>query len=471
MVNSNIIPGFSGVFQVIGSRFKTCISRSLFFFLIFCPLFVFGNQFASENGTIASGTLDLKTAVKLALELTPEIREAEHLLNSAKSKITQARSERFPKISTSLQYLEREFTMGSLGLGEFGFPRGGGSSLSSIQYNDGVNISYSFQTGGRARIAVRAAETNLESAQTEKKLAQESIIVRVVSAYLDHLRALELLKSAEENEDAIRKHHENTVSRVLAGIAVKTDRIKTEVRLEEASETTLKARNSVKTTHTWLNLSMGIPIQENSFQLSQVSIPFMESNFDVLKESMVKNNVELKSLKQQLLLAKQNVQYEKAGRSPSLDFSYQNGRNGKDYPPRDRVWSLTGAMNLMVFDGGLIHGRVGEASHKVRAIEASYDGMKRALEAALETAFLDLQNARKRVEITRKSLELASEEVRLSKFQYEAGVITISDLLDNQADFTRVQVGAISALFDTYLSQIRLLRIAGMIDSDFVRKL
>jgi len=84
-------------------------------------------------------------------------------------------------------------------------------------------------------------------------------------------------------------------------------------------------------------------------------------------------------------------------------------------------------------------------------------------------AYLNLQDAQKRLEVARKGLEQATEALRLARVRFEAGVSPQLEISDAELAFTQAQTNLVNAQFDYLDAYAALLRAIGAIDEQYTR--
>ena len=76
-------------------------------------------------------------------------------------------------------------------------------------------------------------------------------------------------------------------------------------------------------------------------------------------------------------------------------------------------------------------------------------------------AALNLKAARTRIEIARKAVEQAEENVRMVQSMYEVGTAANIDFMDAQLAHTSARFRAVNALYDFYIAEAELERALG----------
>jgi outer membrane protein len=180
------------------------------------------------------------------------------------------------------------------------------------------------------------------------------------------------------------------------------------------------------------------------------------------------SNPTLRGIEQQVKILEQGIRIEKAAHLPTVNLNTTYGKSHRDFPPQDKNWSIVGVLDFKVFDGGLQTAKVREAHKRLEEGRALLRKTRQSLQNQVKNALRDYQTAQERVQVSGKGFELATEELRLSRLRTDEGLITLTDHLDNQAEYTRAQMTHIIAQFDVLLSQVRLYKLSGQLDDNFV---
>ena len=144
---------------------------------------------------------------------------------------------------------------------------------------------------------------------------------------------------------------------------------------------------------------------------------------------MMENAVEIGNLQTDLL---------KAERKPtlgvSLSESYTYGDNIDATQGEDDLTNFVGlaSLNIPIFDWGGRKQRVKEQRFKVEAQKAELEQTRELVTIEIQNAYLELNQAIKRVEIAKKSLEQVDENLKLHQDRFDAGTVNGSKVLEAQ---------------------------------------
>ncbi len=456
------------------------LGRTLVMVLVgFTPIGLAADDTPTGGGLLASATavtgesvtsgLSLGQAVREALQANPDLAVVRARLEAARAGVDGARAAFFPKLQATVQYSEREYSPSSLGT-VVGPAAGGGGTRTSLVQTDGITFQMPIYTGQRTTLALRRARAGERKAESDRRGVESDVIALTIEAFLGVRRAAELLVSARERADALAAHRELVLRRLEVELAQKTDLLKAEVQLETAREAVLLAENALVNSGHVLNQMMGRPV-ETPVTVATASLDLAVPDLDTLRQGLETDNPTLVSLRRQVEGLDQAVRLERAGHRPTLTLSGSRTRTGKDWPPTDPNWAVAASFDWKLFDAGQQHARVAEAQARLAEGRALLDKTRQALLVQVQSAWRQYRTAATRMDVTRQALELAREEVRLSRLQAEEGLITLTDHLDTQAEYTRAQVSHIIAIFDRTLAALRLLQLAGRLDPAFVERL
>lgn len=422
----------------------------------------------SASPASPSELLTIARALTVALQQNPDLEAARARLETAEAQVDQVRAGLLPRLSNQLQYTERESAVSAMGFGGLG---GGASSIKSMIYQDMLTMQVPLYTGGRQQLQVKRARTQYRKSEIELKGARSDLIALVIEAYLNVLRACQLEKSAAERTDSLSAQRTNVEKKLQAELSTKSDLLKAEVQLESSREALLAAQNAVQTARNSLGFAMGIDDELPADLLPLTNLPFDYASEAVLLDRLEKNNPTLEAARQQVRLLQEGVRIEKAGHLPSLNLTGSYGKSARDFPPKDKNWSVAGVLDFKIFDAGQQSAKVREAHKRLAESRALLTKARQGLQVQLKNALRDYHTALERTHVSRKGLELATEELRLSNLRLEEGLVTVTDHLDNQTEYTRAQVTNIIAQFDVLLSEVRLCRLTGTLDEQFVERM
>lgn len=113
-------------------------------------------------------------------------------------------------------------------------------------------------------------------------------------------------------------------------------------------------------------------------------------------------------------------------------------------------------MNFNLFDGGAKRARLAESRARERQAEALRDQLASEIRLQVREAFLNFDAARERVGVSRQSASQAQESLRILQNRYEAGLVTITDLLSAETAQARAERDFLDAVYDERIAMATL---------------
>ena len=86
------------------------------------------------------------------------------------------------------------------------------------------------------------------------------------------------------------------------------------------------------------------------------------------------------------------------------------------------TYSVSGRLNIPIFQGGRAHADVLQADATLREARAQLDNLRGQIEYEVRTALLDIAAADEQVEVARSSVDLAEQTLTQARDRFSAGV-------------------------------------------------
>jgi outer membrane protein TolC len=159
-----------------------------------------------------------------------------------------------------------------------------------------------------------------------------------------------------------------------------------------------------------------------------------------------------------------SVRAAKSERYPSLSL---NGSTNyfnfelNSFDDQHIEWQYGISMNFTVFDGLLTKGSIRRAEAQLLKARRGAEAQERDVILAVRQAWLDLEIARRSIDVGERAVRSSEEDQRLAGERYRLGEGTILDVIDAQVNLTRSRTDLVSARFDARVAQSRLRSAVG----------
>lgn len=380
----------------------------------------------------------LERAISYALTNSPDARIAQKRIAAARAGIEQANSALWPQLQLQSSYTRTDnpmFVFGSI-LAQRSYNYSSPPNFNNLPDVDNLNargvLTQPLYTGGRISAGRAAAKANTGAAMAGAEAVRNTLAFEVARTFHTILKTREFIRAAEAGVRSFENNLTIASNRVVAGTALKTDVLDMQVRLAQAREDQVRARNANALSERVLQTVLGLEAGEFSVVdfAPAVTAPVedLKSEISNLKFAA---RPELIAIQQAQQAAEAQVRQAKSGHRPrvsafgSLDYDqgWVTDGDGKSY--------MAGVMvQWDVWDGKLTRGRVSEAQANLEAAYEEERKLRLAIGLEVEQARLELKAANERLTVTAATVAQAQESVALTRARFEQGLMLSTQLID-----------------------------------------
>ncbi|NME72426.1 TolC family protein [Flammeovirga aprica] len=423
-------------------------------------------------------TLSLEEAIHYTLDQNFEIKIERMNLQDAEQQNTWGNAGRYPQVqlqsSNNLQY---QYSSPASP-----FALEGKSSNNSI--NLGLSGQWVLYNGFNVSIRKEQFEKLEERARWQLLYEMEEQIDQVVQSYYmvqyenEKLKVLErILKLSRDKLETTELHN-----KVGAGSQFELARDQTTFYTDSTNyiDQKLVCENAQRD----LNFLMGIEAIDQQYQLTDpLSITPIHFNYEELYDKMNTYNSSLQAQKINVYLQENNYQQNKNLKSITLmaDMSYSGNTNWytadmpqleggfKEETNRGFGYGQTIGLTLSVpiYNGGKNNRQIQSAIIKKEQAQIEMDRVELYLKKEFTKSYKEYQNAIRKVELSKESLNAAEKNLVLSQKQLEQGTITTFEFRQVQNSFLNSSLNLFNAQFVLIQSHVALLRVSGQLISNF----
>jgi outer membrane protein TolC len=182
----------------------------------------------------------------------------------------------------------------------------------------------------------------------------------------------------------------------------------------------------------------------------------------------MENRPEVKSYTRKVEQSQKLVKLAKSEYLPSVNvvghferYGDNANVNGSPYRNQDNTYVM-GMATWNFWEWGRTKNRVDASRSRENQTAYALDNIKDQVTLEVKNAWLALHEAEKQVAVTKKSIEQADENFRVSTERYREHVGTSTDVIDAQTLLTKAKTDYFNALSDYNISIARLERAMGV---------
>lgn len=414
--------------------------------ILFITLFASALTVSAQNEMPARLSLD--DCIKTGLQNNPGFQSSQLFVEENKTKVDEAHSGYYPTVSMNSNATTYSNNNGS---------------QRYENYNTGISASYNLFNGFRTKAGYNAAKDNYEANIFQHESIKQDLVLNIIYAYYKTLQAERILKSAEKAVNNSQLHLEFAIARNKAGMATRSDILKSEVELSNAELEKIKAANTLLAAKGNLNQLMGLPSNHPTEIVDDLSEleENTEQSYDLLLAEAMSSRTEVKRF-QSLLNAQQNyIQVAKGDYYPGLSANANYNFAGTEISGMQQNWWLGMTLTIPVFKGFSTKARVTGEELALKGLEKDLDALKQQIGQEVWNAFLAVNESIDKIETSAKGLESARENLSIAEGEYKEGIGSIIQLTDAQTTFVTAEQNYIRSIADYKIALAELERTIG----------
>ncbi|MBZ4660374.1 MAG: outer rane efflux protein TolC-like [Desulfacinum sp.] len=420
-------------------------------------------------GSADSKTWDLPTCVARALERNPEIRVLKLAVGEADEEISKSRAAFFPSLDLESSYTrtgEPQRVVAAHANNEPGV-------FDRDAFDTALTARLPLFEGGRRRAQVRIAELGKAAAVSRFDAGRQDLVLNVASGYYKILQLDRVLEATRGSRRALAAQEELVRHQLEVGRAAPVDHMKIQVRLASLDQKISSLEADRRVLLVFLGRLMGLDLKSRplfdiagTLETPHVEIPSMEEGVAEALRARPEHKTAVLNLDQ----ARQAVRAALADIYPRIQaFGRYGLRNGLPYDQDDPsgaidhedTWAAGIQATLPLFRGGAVRASIRQARLREKQAQERLRAVDLQIREEVERAHARLRDSADRLQVTRSSVAVAEETLRIEQDKYQAGKNTVNDVLDAQAALLQAQVEYSQAQVDAQLALLEWRRAVG----------
>jgi outer membrane protein TolC len=433
MKRFQILSNWSADFRPVPGRLWT-----LAIFLMFCARSTVAQQPTAQPATSGAGpalTISLQNALERARSNNQQLQSA--LLNTAlvREDRIQSKAGLLPTLSYNNQYI---------------YTQGNGTPSGVFVANDGVHIYNSQATIheevlSMARVVeYRRAVMAQAIAEAKAEVLARGLAAAVVQDYYALVIAQRRFANAQQSLQEAQTFVDVTQKLEKGGEVARADVIKAQIVLQQRRRDVQDAQLAIEKARISLAVLIFPDLNLNFTVADDLKIPEPLAPFDEFRALAVERSPDLRAAQVSL---KQETLGIKAARSaylPTLSFDYWYGINANEFAVwsgerKNLGYSAQASLNFPLWNWGITKSKVRQAEFRQRQAQLDLSLTQKQLLSDLNSSYAEARTALAQLDSLSNSLNLASESLRLTVLRYQAGEVSVLEVVDAQSTLTQAR--------------------------------
>lgn len=406
---------------------------------------------------VGAEMLTFSQGLRLVAENNRLIKVTRHEEKISEADSLVARSALFPSVNASMSQTFRSYQPSAI----FGPQTVPTSEKGFLSYSLGIQqLLYDF---GGSVSRYRASRSVFETKRLDTVRVTSKVSLDYAFAYFDLLESEKLILVAEKETESVSSHLRDAKNLYESGVITRNDLLQAEVRLSDARQKLLNAKNLRAINASRLNTLLSRPLDSDIEVADIVETP---SNHLLLErekawETAMQERAEMRIVAETLRTLDLEEVFRKAEYYPRFFVGASYDYTENRYQLHKGNASMTVGMTLNLFSGGSTRAELMKTESRKIQLQEQRARLEDEIRLEVERALLDLKNALERIRVSKDAAGQAEENLRINRVRYEEGVGTATEVLDAITLLTIAETNYYRSLYDLRRAESALLYAMG----------
>lgn len=356
------------------------------------------------------------------------------------------------------------------------------TGTSTGAYHDSTNFQYS-ATVQRPLYrkdldsALVTAKANAVQSKATLDAEQQNLMIRVAEPYFNVLLAMESLKFAQAEKEAIGKQLEQTKAYFEAGTLAITDVKEAQASFDQSVSSVIDAKNQVELAKEALRVVTGKSYKQLLGSSARFALEKPNpNNIDAWVKLTEANNKNLKVALQSVSVAEKNLDQQRAIKKPTVNVfashsgSFTDGISDNLVTSNRYDNSMGVSVNIPLYSGGASDARIRNASHLYKSAGYNAELQKQLAFQQVRSAYLTVMSDISQIGALQQSLSSTETALEATQAGFEVGTRTAVDVLLALRNTFGAKLNLAQARYNYLLNYLSLKQAAGTLAEKDLQK-
>lgn len=381
-------------------------------------------------------TMDLKDALERARLNSPQLRSAAIGVNLAAEDRLQARAALLPSLNYFNQYI---------------YTQGNGTPSGMFVANDGVHV-YSSQAAvhqelfSPERLAdYRRTVAAQALAAARRDVTERGLVATVVQNYYGLAGAQRKLGNAEQALSEARSFVDITAKLETGGEVAHSDVLKARILLQERQRELQDTQLAIEKARVELAVLLFPDLRLDFTVVDDLGATDSLPSYSEVETQATQKSPGLRVAQESIRQEEFNIKIARTAYLPTLSLDYFLGINSNRFAINDaegnrQLGSVAQAtLNIPLWTWGATGSKVRAAEMRLQQAQLDLELTRRQLLANLRTLYAEAQAAQTQLDSLRRTVADATESLRLTNLRYQAGEVSVLEVVDAQSTLARAR--------------------------------
>ncbi len=323
----------------------------------------------------------------------------------------------------------------------------------------GATVTLPIYTGGKINAANNAARIQYREAQEKGETVRGELISELVERYFGLALAREVVEVRNEVVEGMARHLYDAVELEKNGMIARAEVLFVEMKMADAERELNKSIREWSVVNSSLENTLNTPgtYRPVTRMFLAERLPSVLYFQDYARE----NSPLLKQIRLKKDLAEEGVRLQRSEFLPEVavlgGYDIYNYQLTKAAPR----WAVGVGVSMKIFNGFERENKYRASKLQVKQVESLESKAESDLLTGIETIWFQLKNNEEQIGSINKSLEFATEYLRVKEEAFRAGMAPASDVVDARLNLAQVRTERLVAAYTYDVLLARLLELCG----------
>jgi len=242
----------------------------------------------------------------------------------------------------------------------------------------------------------------------------------------------------------------------------KNDLLQTELNLAAIEQTLITLEYNYKTLKRKLFTVLSAEYAENTV-FSDINL--MKSEEFELEKILAKafeSRAEIKNLKINIEILKLQVKEIKRSYLPEIYTTGGFTYSGNEYSGPKENYRMDIGLKMDIFDGNIRKAKLERIEKNLDIAKTNLKDLKEQINTEIYEAYYDFCEKSKKIEVSKKSVSQAEENLRLINNKYSERIVSSADVLDAEALLSKANADYSNSLCERKIAEAKLIKVGGI---------
>ncbi|MDR1515770.1 MAG: TolC family protein, partial [Synergistaceae bacterium] len=418
-------------------------------------IFIFAAVLFTVPAFSSQLSLDLNRAYEIAIENSKNIKAAESDIAKANEERRQAHGARGVTVTIEHDTARIKYQ--------------NDTDVSANSFQNVISATYPLYTGGLIESSIAAAEYELQSKKLSLERSRQDVKLSAATAFFTMLRTEDMAKLASDAVERLEVHLRNVEAQYRNGKVSKADLLRSEVELINARQEMGQAMSEHSVAVKNMNSVMGLPLDTELSHDGKMSYRTFDDTLRQCLEHALSHHPDIAVAELLEKKAEAGIGIAKSEKKPKVTIAASQTLLSANMEDSLSNWPGLEDENFEILlhaeytfsDGGVSSSKIRGAREDLKKAVYNRESARDAITMNVTQYFMEMEEAKSRIETGHLALDKAQESYRISLARYREGVGTNLDVLDAQTALNQANSNHTQAFCDYNIALARLENALG----------